>query len=100
MAVKILIRRKFKVDQQKEASSLIMRTRYSAMRQPGYISSETLTDLKNPGNVLVSSMWQTEGDWNNWQNSPERGEFETEMRKIQEGETEIEHYLLGWQFEQ
>ena len=100
MAVKILIKRKFKVDHLKEASSLIMKPRYSAMRQPGYLSSETLTDLKHPGNVVVASLWQTEDDWNSWSNSPERKEFEAEMGKIQEGGTEFEHYLLGWQFEQ
>ena len=99
MAVKILIKRKFKVDKLKEATSLIIKARYAAMRQPGYISSETLSDLKNPGKVVVSSMWQTEKNWEKWKSSPERAEFETEMNKIQEGETEFEHYAMGMQLE-
>jgi len=97
MAVKILIKRKFKTDRLQEAASLIIKARYGAMRQRGYISSETLSDLKNPGIVVVSSLWQTEKDWNSWKNSKEREEFETEMRKLQEGETEFELYALGMQ---
>ena len=99
MAVKILIKRKFKTDRLQEASSLIIKARYGAMRQRGYISSETLSDLKNPGMVVVSSMWQTEADWNSWKASPDRAEFETEMGKLQEGETEFELYALGMQIE-
>ena len=97
MAVKILIKRRFHTDRLQDASSLIIKARYGAMRQHGYISSETLSDLKNPGMVVVASMWQSEADWNNWKNSPERAEFETEMGKIQEGETEFELYALGMQ---
>ena len=97
MAVKILIKRKFKTDRLQDASSLIIKARYSAMRQRGYISSETLSDLENPGMIVVSSMWQTKADWNNWKNSPERAEFETEMGKLQDGETEFELYALGMQ---
>ncbi len=97
MAVKILIKRRFKIDRIKDASSLIIKARYGAIRQPGYISSETLSDLKNPGTVVVASLWQTEKDWNSWKSSPQREEFETEMRKLQEGETEFELYALGMQ---
>ena len=99
MAVKILIKRRFKVDQLQDASSLMMKTRYRAMRQPGYLSSETLTGLKDPGHVVVASLWETEKDWNSWRNSTEREEFETEMRKIQVGDTEFEQYILGWQID-
>ena len=97
MAVKILIKRKFNVDRLSDATALLMKARYSAMRQPGYISSETLSDLKDPGKVAVVSMWQTEKDWQAWKSSPERAEFETEMGKIQEGETEFELYAMGMQ---
>jgi heme-degrading monooxygenase HmoA len=97
MAVKILIKRKFNVDQLQDASTLLMKARYSAMRQPGYISSETLSDLNDRGKVTVVSMWQTEKDWHAWKDSPERAEFEMEMGKIQEGDTEFELYAMGMQ---
>ena len=99
MAVKILIKRRFRTDRLQDASALIIRARYGAMRQPGYISSETWSDLENPGLVVVSSMWHSQTDWNSWKNSPERGEFESEMAKLQEGETKFELYALGMQLE-
>ena len=99
MAVKILIKRKFKVDDLQNASSLMMKARYQATRQPGYLSSETLSGLHNPGQVLVASLWETEKDWKSWENSAAREEFEAELRKIQQGETEFEHYVPGWQIE-
>ena len=99
MAVKILIKRKFKTDHLQDASSLVMKARYRAMRRPGYLSSETLSGLKDPSQVVVASLWESEEAWNGWKNSTERDEFETEMRKIQEGETVFEHYALGWQID-
>lgn len=99
MAVKILIKRKFKIEHLKDASQLIIKARYGAMRQPGYISSETLSDLQNSSKIVVVSMWQNIEDWHNWKNSRERGEFEAEMRKLQDGPTEFESYALGMQIE-
>ena len=43
MAIKVFIKRKIKDGQLQEASRLISKTRYGAMGQKGYISSETLT---------------------------------------------------------
>ena len=99
MAVKILIKRKFDIDRLKEASQLIIKARYGAMRQPGYISSETLSDLQDSSRIVVVSMWQNIDDWHAWRESPERGEFETEMRKLQDGPTDFESYALGMQIE-
>ena len=99
MAVKILIKRRFEVENMKTASSLLMKTRYSATRQPGYLSSETLTGLNDPGRVVVASLWESEKDWNAWKDSVERKEFDVELHKIQEGETEFEYYVPGWQID-
>ncbi len=99
MAIKVLIKRKFKTEHLKEASKLLFKTRYGAMNQTGYISSETLSDLDDPGKVVVVAMWQNSEDWKNWKNSVERAEFEAEMSKLQEGPTELETYALGMQLE-
>lgn len=99
MAVKIIIKRRFKVEDLQDASSLMMKTRYEATRQPGYLSSETLTGLNDPGMVVVASLWETEQDWNKWKESPQRKEFEAELRKIQDGDTEFEQYVPGWQID-
>ena len=95
MAVKVLIKRKFKKDALKEASRLLLKTRYDAMGRKGYISSETLSDIEMPNNVVVASMWQTSGDWLIWKDSAVRRENEAEIEKYIEAPTEIEIYALG-----
>ena len=99
MAVKILIKRKFDSERIKDAAQLIIRARYGAMRQPGYISSETLSDLSDSSRIIVSSMWQSIEDWNTWKTSPERDEFEVEMAKLQTEPTQFEMFALGMQVE-
>ena len=99
MAVKVLIKRRFKVGDLQNASMLMMKARYQATRQPGYLSSETLTGLNDPGKVVVASLWETEKVWNSWKKSPEREEYSAELRKLQQGETEFEYYVPGWQIE-
>jgi heme-degrading monooxygenase HmoA len=95
MAVKILIKRKFKDGNIQEASRLVINNRSGAMKQPGYISSETLQNLDDRNQVVVVSMWQNIEDWNAWKNSETRMADEAEFKDYLIGETEYEHYSLG-----
>lgn len=97
MAIKVLIKRKFKTGSLNQASQLLNRARYSAMGMKGYISSETLTDLRDPHRIVVVSMWHSLEDWNNWKTNPSRSEFTGEMEKIMVGPEEMEAYALGMQ---
>jgi heme-degrading monooxygenase HmoA len=95
MAVKVLIKRKFKDGKLNEASKLLNNARYNAMGQRGYISSETLSGCDDPNTVVVVSMWQAIENWNQWKNSDLRGENETEFQALLVGPTEYEIYDLG-----
>ena len=97
MAIKLMIKRHFKAGSLKDASRLLIRSRYSAMEMKGYISSETLSDLNDPDKVVIISMWHDIEDWNRWRNSPTRAEFEAELEKLMQGPAEIEAYHLGLQ---
>ena len=66
MAIKVFIKRKIKDGKLREATRLIGKTRYGAMGQKGYISSETFTDHSDPNRILVTSMWHELKNWNNW----------------------------------
>ncbi|MDP2855777.1 MAG: antibiotic biosynthesis monooxygenase, partial [bacterium] len=37
-----------------------------AMKQPGYITGETLVNTEDTANVLVISTWRNEKDWDAW----------------------------------
>jgi heme-degrading monooxygenase HmoA len=95
MAVEVLIKRKIKNGKLSEASKLLIKARYAAMGQQGYISSETLTDCNEPNNVVVVSMWQKIEDWNQWKKSDLRSEIEAGFESLLDGSTKYEAYNLG-----
>ena len=95
MAVRILIKRRFKEKHFKEISEMIREHRYGAMRQDGYLSSETLWDIKDPYRVVVASNWETLKQWNVWKNSEERVAADKKISEFLDGETEYEEYQLG-----
>jgi len=95
MAVKVLIKRKVKDGKLNEASKLLIKARYNAMGQQGYISSETLSGCDDPNNVVVISMWQRIENWNQWKNGDLRAENETAIEALLDGPTEYETYNLG-----
>ena len=97
MAIKVLIKRKIKDGKLNEASKLLIKARYNAMDQPGYISSETLTGCDEQNNVVVVSMWQKIENWNQWEKSEVRAENETKFESLLDGPVEYETYDLGLQ---
>ena len=99
MAVKILIKRKFKNGNLNAASRLLINNRSGAMNQPGYISSETMQSLDDPQKITVASMWHTIDDWEAWKNSETRKANEKEFEDYLVGPTDFEHYSMGLRFE-
>jgi len=97
MAIKVLIKRKIKDGKMNEASKLIIKARYNAMGQQGYISSETLSGCDDQNNVIVVSMWQKIENWNQWEKSELRAENETKFESLLDGPVEYETYNLGLQ---
>ena len=99
MAVKILIKRKFKDGNMQAASRFLINTRTGAMKQPGYIASENLRSLDDKDEVVVVSMWETVEAWEAWRNSDERKACVDELRDYLVGEAQYEHYALGLQLD-
>ena len=95
MAIKILIKRKFKERNINEISKALRDARHGAMEQEGYISSETLWDYDDPYRVVVASMWQSIENWKNWKNSEQRKVVESQFDKLIDGPTEYDIYVLG-----
>jgi heme-degrading monooxygenase HmoA len=82
MAVQVMIKRKFKVDNPEKLIPLLTQLRIRAKDQPGYISGETLRSLNNPEDYLVFSKWETADDWNKWFNSKERRAIQGEVDSL------------------
>ena len=99
MAVKILIKRKFKDGTMREASRFLINNRNGAMQQSGYISSETLQNIDDRNQIVVVSMWKDIEAWTAWKNSEIRMANEAEFKDCLIGEAEYEHYSLGLELE-
>ncbi|MGD2269093.1 MAG: antibiotic biosynthesis monooxygenase [Desulfobacterales bacterium] len=97
MAVKVFIKRRFKAGGLKDGCQLITEARYNAMKQAGYISSETLSDIEDPNRVVVISMWHSLENWDRWKNSGVRIQIEAEIEKLLDTPTAYEKYNLGVQ---
>ena len=95
MAVKILIKRRIKDGNMQAAARLMINTREGAMKQAGYISSESMRSLDDPSQITIISMWQNRESWESWKNSKARQAIVTEFKDYLVGETEYECYSLG-----
>ena len=93
MAVKILITRSIEQDVAPAIRPLIVELRSHAMKQPGYISGETLKCIDRPGEYLVISTWQSVEDWNNWLASQERKILEDKIDSITGKTTQYATYV-------
>lgn len=99
MAVKVLIKRRFDPQKMGEATKILIRIRYEAMKREGYISSETWRRLDDPSRITVVSMWETPEAWNAWYGSAERGEFSSELEHVMTEAEATEPYALGIPFQ-
>jgi len=95
MAVKVLIKRKFLNGNMRAASRLLINNRNGAMKQSGYISSESWRRLDDPDQVVVVSMWENIEAWEKWKNSETRLANENEFKDYLIGQTAYEYYSLG-----
>ena len=93
MAVKILITRSIGQEVAPVVRPLIVELRVHAMKQPGYISGETLKCIDRPGEYLVISTWQSLDEWNKWLNSQERKILEEKIDSITGQTTEYATYV-------
>jgi heme-degrading monooxygenase HmoA len=95
MAVKVLIRRTFTHATTKDISAMLIQARSNAMKQEGYITSETLTSAKDPNTIMVIAMWRSIADWHNYRDSAARQENERKYSEIIQGETQYEEFQMG-----
>lgn len=82
MAVHVIIKRKFKMNQPDKIIPLLKELNQRAEGQPGCISKVTLQSTEEPGEYLVVSVWETVEDWNNWFLNPERKEIQNQVDSV------------------
>jgi heme oxygenase (mycobilin-producing) len=73
--IKVIMERHCKPGKESALANLLIDLRTKAMRQPGYISGETLIRIDDPSCYLTIGTWTRSEVWKAWENSEERFEL-------------------------
>ena len=92
MSVKILIKRHVPESVHHDLTNLLHRLRSLTLKQPGYISGQTLQRMDDHTEVIVDSNWRSAEDWNNWFANPERIAIQSEIDEVLGQATEYAMY--------
>jgi len=95
MTVKVFIKRHIRQDKIDQALTMLNDFRSMAIRQPGYISGETLVNHYDNRSITVVSTWHSLEDWIHWQESKERETNEAQLEDLLEEPTKYEIYDVG-----
>ena len=85
--VRVIIERRCRPGKEADLERLLVELRTRAIRQPGYVSGETLRGhtLRTVGDSslwLVISTWADAGAWQKWEMMPERLEIESKIEPL------------------
>jgi len=92
MSVKILIKRHVPAGDHSKLAELLHKMRSLTLKQPGYISGQTLQRVDDPTECIVDSNWRSVEDWNSWFRSPERNAVQAEIDELLSQTTEYAVY--------
>jgi heme-degrading monooxygenase HmoA len=92
MTVKIMIKRKVSADKGVKLKDLIMQLRSLSIKQPGYVSGESLKSVARPDEYLVVSTWESDNAWKAWLGSKERATIQEQIDTLLGAKTEYEVY--------
>ena len=98
MSIKIIIERKFKEAPSLEIFQLIDEIRIKALRNRGYIGGETMVNVDDDREVLVSSAWSSVDDWKTWYDTKEWKELEKDLAPQLDGPVKIRIFMPGADF--
>jgi len=82
MAIRVFIEREIQPGNDLKLHGLLMQLRTKAMLQKGYITGETLSDVRNANKFLVIGTWNSIEDWNEWMANPERKKLQDQLDKV------------------
>ena len=96
MATRILIERKFKPESLGKLLELSLELRAMALKQPGYISGETLGSADQNDLHLVISTWRNLNDWKAWEKNPERVRIAKQIDDLLGEPTKARAFIELW----
>ena len=82
MQAKVLIERHTAPHEANHVLAIATELRAAAIRQPGYISGESLIDVEDNTALVVISTWRDIEDWRRWEVSEERKMLEENIAPL------------------
>ena len=70
--IKVLIERQLQEGLETEYNQASRALLQACRERPGYISGESLVDLKRPQHRIILTQWKSESDWKDWEQSTQR----------------------------
>ncbi len=98
MLTKVLIKRRFRKENEREILHLLNQLRAKAMGMAGYVSGITMISAEDPQTMLVIGTWEKLDHWLQWKDSAERKQFEAMLEVYQDQPAEYEVYFVGSPF--
>lgn len=81
--IRVVIEHKIKSPEHiARAIDLIREKRNEAMKQPGFITGETLTNADDPTNMLVISTWENREAWDAWDKKKKKAEMNPRIYEL------------------
>ncbi len=92
MRIKVIIKRSINEEMSEFLAPLLEELRNHAIRQPGYISGETLKCVDGLAEIMVIGTWNSIDDWKRWFSSQERTDIQTKIDTLLGKETQYQIY--------
>jgi len=87
--IKVIIERNIAEGLELNYLDAIRTTLKSVLEAPGYISSESLTDVHRPNHRIIVTNWTSVQAWEKWKHSEERKNALANIAPILNGEEKI-----------
>ena len=78
----------------KDIEPILVKLRSYAMQYPGFISAENLVSEKDRSVVVMTSTWETIGNWRTWVGSRETRDLLQQSRAAVMGAPRIAAYMI------
>lgn len=92
MAIKVIILRRVPPGSETQLAPLLEQLRAICLKQPGYLSGETLVSADDPSEYLVLSSWENRASWDRWAASGERAALQQQIDALLGTETVYQVY--------
>lgn len=92
--IKVLLERRVKKKNYAKLMEHLIDIRAAALRQPGYITGETLVKGNDPIDVMIITSWISEDHWNAWITKRQRIELNDIINHLIEGEPKVTIYKV------